>query len=100
MDRAMDAMNLALLDNWVPLRLYDRDGRAMVDWAHVGGERFVDPFFEQTITRCLRHPADVMFRHQTPVETLRDLYEQRRGVEPSGFIFHMSRCGSTLLAQM
>ena len=93
-------MNLARLDNWVPLRLYARDRRAMVDWAHLGEERFTDPFFEQTIARCLQHPADILFRHQTPMETLRELYEQRRGLVPSGFIFHMSRCGSTLIAQM
>jgi len=93
-------MNLALLKNWVPLRLFPRDGHTFVDWAYRGNERFTDPFFEQTITRCLRHPANVLFRHQTPVDVLGELYEERRGLKPSGFVFHISRCGSTLITQM
>jgi hypothetical protein len=93
-------MNVALLENWAPLRLYSRNGDTFVDWAYLGTERFTDPFFEQTITRCLRHPANVLFRHHTSIEVLRDLYEERRGLEPAGFIFHISRCGSTLMAQM
>ena len=93
-------MNLALLEGWVPLRFLVRGRGMVVDWAFLGNERLTDPFFEQTITRCLGHPANVLFRHETPVEVLRDLYQEHRGVEPGGFIFHMSRCGSTLIAQM
>ena len=93
-------MNLDALSHWTPLRLFVRDGGMFVDWAHLGANTFIEPFFDQTIAKCLRHPADVLFRHQTPIEVLRDLYEQRRGLQPSGFIFHMSRCGSTLVSQM
>src|ERR1043166_3127673 len=100
MDRAMGAMNSVALQDWVPLRFLARDQRNLVDWVFVGGERFTDPFFEQTVSRCLTHPANVLFRHQTSVEVLREIYEQRRGLEPAGFIFHMSRCGSTLISQM
>ncbi|HSC80381.1 MAG TPA: sulfotransferase family protein, partial [Chitinolyticbacter sp.] len=38
--------------------------------------------------------------HRTPIDTLADLYAIRPGLPPSGFVFHMSRCGSTLIAQM
>jgi hypothetical protein len=93
-------MNLALLEGWTPLQLFARDHSMFVDWAYVGNERFIDPFFEQTIARCLHDPANVLFRHQTPIEVLGELYEERRGLDPNGFIFHMSRCGSTLVAQM
>lgn len=93
-------MNLDALSHWTPLRLFVRDGGMFVDWAHLGTNRFIEPFFDQTIAKCLRHPADVLFRHQTPIAVLQDLYEQRRGLPPSGFIFHMSRCGSTLVSQM
>ena len=72
----------------------------MVDWAYLGGRRFTDPFFVQTITPCLRHPADLLFRHQTALADLGDLLGTQPGVRPTGFIFHMSRCGSTLLSQM
>ncbi len=93
-------MNLALLDRWVPFRLFSREGIPWVDWVHTDDLRFNDSFFEQTIQRCLRHPANVLFRHQTPLATLGELYRQRRGLAPSGFIFHWSRCGSTLVSQM
>src|SRR5687767_15028620 len=100
MDRALAAMNLALLEGWVPLRFLTREGGTFVDWAYLGNERLTDPFFEQTITRCLADPANLLFRHETPIEVLRELYEEHRGIEPNGLIFHMSRCGSTLIAQM
>lgn len=93
-------MNLLHLDKWVPLRIFSRGGQDLVDWAYLGDERFTDPFFEQTIAHCIRHPANVLFRHQTPFDTLRRLYDEHRGIAPTGFIFHMSRCGSTLVAQM
>src|SRR5688500_17795162 len=93
-------MDLALLEGWVPFRLFSRDGQPWVDWIHAGDVRFRDSFFEQTIQHCLRRPANALFRHQTPLTTLGELYRRRRGVAPTGFIFHWSRCGSTLVSQM
>jgi hypothetical protein len=94
----------ALLADSVPIRFYWQagpDGMApMVDWCWLGAERFTDPFFEQTIERCLRLPFNQLFRHQTPVSDLLTLQRKQPGLAPSGFIFHMSRCGSTLVAQM
>jgi hypothetical protein len=87
-------------DGWTPMRIYWRQARPMVDWGCLGGRRFTDPFFEQTIGGCVRHPADLLFRHQTPLEFLGELAENRPGLAPTGFIFHMSRCGSTLISQM
>ncbi len=85
---------------WVPLRIYWRDSRPIVDWGHLGTRRFTEPFFTQTIDRCVRHPADLLFRPQTPLEELGDMAGAQAGVRPAGFIFHMSRCGSTLISQM
>jgi hypothetical protein len=93
-------MELQLLEGWVPIRIYWQDSRAMVDWCHLGTRRFRESFFEQTIQKSLWQPFNVLFRHQTPVETLAELQDARPGLPPSGFIFHMSRCGSTLTAQM
>jgi hypothetical protein len=62
--------------------------------------RITDPFFAQTVERSLRHPAHMLFRHDTPMEALGELNEQSPGAPPKGFIFHASRCGSTLIAQM
>ena len=85
---------------WVPLRLDWSDGRPMVDWGHLGNRRFTDPFFAQTVDACVRHPADILFRHHTPLEKLGEIAATLPSVRPTGFIFHMSRCGSTLISQM
>lgn len=71
-----------------------------VDWCHLGKHRFTDPFFEETIARCFSDPFNLLFRHETPLERLVDLYEAKPGLTPSGFIFHVSRCGSTLISRL
>jgi len=88
------------LEGWTPFRLYFDNARLMVDWCHLGEETLSAPFFNQTIDDCLRKPFNLLFRHQTPIETLLELSRARPASSPSGFIFHMSRCGSTLVAQM
>jgi gluconate kinase len=98
MDRAMDLEEQ--LDGWLPIRVAWNQTPAVVDWCHVGTRRLTEPFFENTIEICLRHPFNLLFRHQTSLEALTEWQKVRPGLPPSGFIFHMSRCGSTLVAQM
>ncbi|MDB6026341.1 MAG: aspartyl/asparaginyl beta-hydroxylase [Verrucomicrobiales bacterium] len=90
-------MESTLLEGWVPIRVYWNRSHPFVDWCYLGSKRFTEPFFEQTIGKALHHPANALFRHQTPIERLEQL---KPGISPTGFIFHMSRCGSTLIAQM
>jgi hypothetical protein len=88
------------LAGWTPVRLYWQQSSAIVDWCYSGERRFTDPFFEQTIDRCMGHPFNVLFRHQTPIDILGEYHEAQPGLLPAGFIFHLSRCGSTLITQM
>jgi hypothetical protein len=88
------------LRDWIPVRFYWQENRAFLDWCYLGKKRFTEPFFDQTIERRFREPFNLLFRHQTPIEVLGELHAFRRGFVPSGFIFHMSRCGSTLVSQM
>lgn len=97
MDRLIDPEQLR---GWIPIRLYRSDGETLIDWCYLGRERFTDPFFSQTIDRCFRRPFNLAFRYQTPAAMLLTLSEFHAGVSPAGFIFHVSRCGSTLVAQM
>jgi len=85
---------------WVPIRLHWRQTGPTVDWGYLGDLRFTDPFFEQTIGCCLRHPANLLFRHETPMAALAELNGISPRLPPTGFIFHSSRCGSTLISQM
>ena len=93
-------MKLPRLGGWIPIRLYGQPPRLMVDWCYLGATRFTEPFFEQTIEHSLRHPFNQLFRHQTPIEVLGEWQAVQPGLPPTGFIFHMSRCGSTLISQM
>lgn len=88
------------LKHWIPIRMYWKERRPLVDWCWVGTRQFTEPFFDHAIDACLRLPFTNLFRPQTPIDTLRERHAIEPGLQPRGFIFHMSRCGSTLLSQM
>jgi gluconate kinase len=88
------------LDGWAPIRVYPEAGQLRVDWCHLGDTRFHEPFFNDTIERRLRHPFALLFRHQTSFDVLLERRAHRPGLPVRGLIFHMSRCGSTLVSQM
>src|SRR5258708_37436366 len=87
-------------EGWVPIGVEWRDGRPEIDWCLAGGERFLEPFFGDTLRRLVARPFNKVFRRRTSIEALEVWADRRPGLVPSGFIFHMSRCGSTLAAQM
>lgn len=86
--------------NWSPFRIYRKDDDFFVDWIFLGEERFVHPFHDNTIKSLLRLPFNQLFRRQTPLDFLGEIYEKSKSVAPTGFIYHISRCGSTLVSQM
>lgn len=87
-------------DGWVPARIKHTESGFKVEWCHLGDLRFTAPFFRQTIGQCLANPANQSSNRETPIEALQELDDASPGIAPTGFIFHMSRCGSTLLSQM
>ncbi len=86
--------------DWLPARGYWQGNQAFIDWCFMGNKRLTEPFFDDTISKRCREPFNLLFRHQTPIEFLGELNEFSEGLKPSGFIFHLSRCGSTLVSQM
>lgn len=86
------------LRDWTPIAVRPDEGT--VDWCYSAGVEFDDPFFEQTVERCLRSPFRQLFVRTTPLEALAGVPGEVDHIEPSGFVFHMSRCGSTLVTQM
>jgi hypothetical protein len=87
-------------DGWLPIRASWQGSELYVHWTYFGERRLRDPFFEGDVRGCLYAPFNRLFRHVTPIETLAAWLKTRPHLEPSGFIFHMSRCGSTLVSQM
>jgi hypothetical protein len=66
---------------------------ADVLWIDLTGRDMQEPFFEQTVQEARLAGARVVRTHL-------DALQGARGLRPSGFLFHVSRCGSTLLMNM
>jgi hypothetical protein len=88
------------LTDWTPIAVGLRDGEPVIRWCFTEGIEFTDPFFDQTIDRALQHPFRLLFWRETGIAELVQHARAQPGLAPSGFIFHMSRCGSTLITQM
>jgi hypothetical protein len=84
---------------WMPFDLTAQAGQAVVEWGYMGQERFTDPFFETTVQYLLRRPFNQVFRRQTGFDHLLARAATHPGLPLHGLVFHMGRCGSTLVAQ-
>lgn len=81
--------------DWLRYALRHDGARLLVDWCKLADCRLEELFFDQSIHRLLRHNPRAA--RTTPVEALGELASNH---PPTGFIFHLSRCGSTLITQM
>src|SRR5271170_255288 len=88
------------LRGWLPIYTYFTERQLMLDWCYTGQRRFTEPFFQDAIDRICRDYGVRLFRHQTTAAVARHWVAEHPGLAPSGFIFHMSRCGSTLVSRM
>jgi hypothetical protein len=76
----------------LPAHFSVRDGRAFATWIDCREEVLGHLFFADAVQAALRHPYMKFSRRQAPLAAA-------GGSDPAGFLFHMSRCGSTLAAQ-
>lgn len=93
----MERLNL---EGWLPIRVWQEAGQWQVDWCWFGDTRLHQPFFRDAVEDALRLPFNQAFRRKTALSTLADWQACSPGLTPSAFIFHASRCGSTLVSQM
>lgn len=89
------------LKNWVPWQLKQEEGETRCRWLYLGDKAFTEPFFDETIQACrIQYPVN----RQQPVlstpDLLTDWSQELNKIAPTALIFHVSRCGSTLLAQL
>lgn len=77
---------------WLPAGI----GTATVRWIRVGSQSPSDPFFERWLA-ALRNRVPPPREHETELSSLAQSVAHLPEVEPAGVIFHVSRCGSTLL---
>ncbi|MGE0333556.1 MAG: hypothetical protein AB7P37_22995 [Ramlibacter sp.] len=84
--------DLGSMAGWYPVALGESTGT--VWWRDMGAQRFVQPFFHDSL---VAQPPGERRLCQTPLDALATVHDT---VAPTAFIFHVSRCGSTLLTQM
>jgi hypothetical protein len=86
---------------WLPARVRhaagEGGGEPLLDWIHFGARRLIEPFFEDSVAGVRGGGAAFV---ATRLVDLAGRVDRPASLEPTGLIFHMSRCGSTLVSQM
>jgi hypothetical protein len=90
----MSAPEVDELRSYFPIDAVIRDGKPQIEWLRMVDVAFSEPFFHQTVARA-RHGNQSLF---TDLDTLLQVAKVAPAFQPSGFIFHTSRCGSTVVA--
>jgi hypothetical protein len=91
--RLLDAEELR---GWLPVDAFvGEGGRPRLQWLDMRGVRLSEPLFEQTVERVRRERPAELF---TDFDALIQLEKVVDALRPDGFIFHSSRCGSTLVS--
>lgn len=83
---------------WLPAGLGSDGAQAVVEWAHFAAAPLDDPFFEYHLRKARQHPVSCLLAWTTPLDRLA-IPDEAGGRVLDGLVFHMSRCGSTLVAQ-
>lgn len=97
-----DSINTAIL-NWVPYKLLPQQANEelLCKWLYLGTKLMTAPFFDQTISECKSLPENSKLRSSLSTVSVFEAWtEQTESIKPTAFIFHVSRCGSTLLSQL
>jgi hypothetical protein len=91
-------VDLSCLAAWTPVSVAVQTGELVIDWGDLGAVNFSDPFFDQTVERWAggNPPPELRRTGYGALEAL----DREPSLDPSGLIFHLSRCGSTLLSRM
>jgi hypothetical protein len=84
---------------WTPIEAHFREQGCFVEWIYTGARRFEEPLFRDTVQACLQRPFTVAFRQESRIDSMDEEELAEHALTPSGFIFHMSRCGATSLTQ-
>ena len=88
------------LHGWVPVKTSASENDLICKWHFVNSEPFTAPFFEDTMGQCYKYKEN-NHRYKS-YSSLQAMLQWGQGVDclqPTAFIFHVSRCGSTLLSQ-
>lgn len=85
------------LKNWVPYRLLVDNDATHCQWLNLKDKKITEPFFADTISITRENRSQ---RCISDLAVLPEWAASLPSVAPSAIVFHVSRCGSTLLSQV
>jgi hypothetical protein len=89
------------LKDWIPYRLQEDGYDYNCRWLYLGEEEIKEPFFNDTIAKCRKIFNNSQLRRcVSSLDILPEWADQIDSLSPAAFIFHVSRCGSTLISQL
>lgn len=86
-------------NGWIPIGIDWHAPEPVVTWFRLGNIEFDDAYFWETVERTTRHPFNLAFRRETSLDALEAAARSADAPPLSGIVFHMSRCGSTLVSR-
>src|SRR3989344_3189918 len=91
-----DEVAVGLAGLWLPHSYHVRSQR--MRWCLPDGAP-TEPFHDEYLSRCWRSATlNQLFSPRTSLKALAACAQRVPRAQPAGFIFHLSRCGSTLLS--
>ncbi len=88
------------ISNWIPTKLVEKDNEVYFEWLYLADIPFAEPFFEETIAKCRSHNYNSnRFKLVSTAANIIDWSKELDFVDLKGLVFHVSRCGSTMLSQ-
>ena len=84
-------------ERWLPVDFMFSSQMVSVLWIDFGDQYLTEPFFQWTVKR-LRRMRPPALERVTDLSTFLAIASQAPATTPAGIIFHVSRCGSTLVA--
>lgn len=89
------------LKNWIPYRLDKHEDNPKCRWLFLGNETITEPFFADTIAKCKKLSQNSQLRRSiSNTSVLQEWSVHNETLPPAAIIFHISRCGSTLVSQL
>lgn len=86
--------------NWIPIKLVEKENEIYFEWIYLSDIKYADPFFDETIAKCRCHSYNSKpFKVVSSAENLIEWSNEFISVELKSLVFHVSRCGSTMLSQ-
>jgi hypothetical protein len=89
------------LKNWIPYKLTGNGDQQLCHWLNTFGAPFAEPFFNETILKCIGlNGKHARTGSVSAIDRVNEWADEMEDVEPTAIIFHVSRCGSTLVSQL